>query len=121
MEYLFIVIKAFIFISIVNVWIFRFNKPTPYRGGAASSMKEEFANYGLSIPILYIVGGLKLLAASLIFLSIWIPYLVLYGAVPMVILMLGAIAMHVKIKDELKKSIPAITFLILSIILIIKQ
>ncbi|MFC4097267.1 DoxX family protein [Euzebyella saccharophila] len=121
MEYLFMVIKAFIFISIVNVWIFRFNKPTPYRGGAASSMKEEFANYGLSVPILYMVGGLKLLAATLIFISIWIPHLLLYGAAPMAILMLGAIAMHIKIKDDFKKSIPAITFLILSIILILNQ
>ena len=45
--YLTVVIKAIILLTIFNVWIFRFNKATPYRGGNAKSMKEEFEVYGI--------------------------------------------------------------------------
>lgn len=61
MEYLLIAIKIFIFLSMLNVWVIRFNQPTPWRGGSASSMKEEFMEYGLSLPTLYLVGGLKII------------------------------------------------------------
>jgi len=36
----------------------------------------------------------------------------------MAVLMLGAITMHIKVKDSLIKSLPAFTFLVLSLILI---
>lgn len=119
MEYLSIAIKTFVFLSMLNVWVVRFNQPTPWRGGSASSMKEEFMEYGLSLPTLYLVGGLKLFSSFLIFLSIWIPSLANYGAPLLALLMLGAIVMHVKIKDSFKKSIPALSFFILSIIIIL--
>jgi hypothetical protein len=32
---------------LLSVWLVRFGKETPYRGGNAHSMKEEFAAYGL--------------------------------------------------------------------------
>ena len=51
--------KIIIFISIINVWFIRFNKPTPWRGGDSKSMKEEFETYGLSHTIMYLVGTIK--------------------------------------------------------------
>ncbi len=41
---------------VLNVWLFRFSKATIYRGGDATNMLEEFAAYGLSNSIAYLVG-----------------------------------------------------------------
>lgn len=119
MEYITIAIKVFIFISIINVWLVRFNKPTSWRGGQALNMRQEFKSYGLSETVMYLVGGLKVLSALLLLVSIWSPVLTWPAASIMAVLMFGAIVMHLKVKDPLKKSFPAISFLMLSIILII--
>ena len=119
MEYVIIIIKVFIFLSIVNVWFLRFNRQTPWRGGQAASMKEEFKTYGLSETVMYTVGGLKVIAAALLLISIWVPSLTLPAAGTMAVLMAGAISMHLKVKDPLQKSFPAFTFLVLSVILIL--
>lgn len=117
--YLIILVKAFIFFSIVNVWFFRFGKPTSWRAENANSMKEEFNAYGLSESVMYAIGGLKVLFALGILLSIWYDNLAIPSAIGMLLLMLGAIIMHLKISDPIKKSFPALSFLILSGIIII--
>jgi len=119
MEHVSIIIKVFIFFSIVNVWFLRFNKPTSWRAGQAANMKKEFEVYGLSETMLYLVGGLKVLAATLLVTSIWAPQLTLPSAGIMALLMAGAITMHIKVKDPLKKSFPAFSFLVLSLLLIL--
>ena len=103
----------------MNVWFLRFNKQTPWRGGQAASMKEEFETYGLSENVMYVVGGLKVLAAALLLVSIWVPELTLPAAGIMAVLMAGAISMHLKVKDPLRRSFPAFTFLALSLFLIL--
>ncbi|HDZ05319.1 hypothetical protein LCGC14_0069610 [marine sediment metagenome] len=118
MDYISILAKVIIFISIINVWFFRFNKKTIYRGGSASSMKEEFAAYGLSESIMYIIGTLKVLSALGLIVSIWVPMLTLPSAGLMALLMVGAILMHIKINDSPKQSMPAAIFLLLSIFII---
>ena len=57
------ILSTVVSLVVINVWLFRFNKSTIYRGGAASNMIEEFAIYGLNGTMVYIIGGLKLLAA----------------------------------------------------------
>ena len=118
MEYLIIFIKVFIFLSIINVWFIRFNKSTSWRGGKASSMKEEFNNYGLSETVMYIVGALKILSALALLVSIVVPVLTLPAAGLMAVLMAGAITMHLKISDPLRSCFPAFLFLVLSLVLI---
>tara|TARA_B110000503_G_C7158367_1_gene418434 strand:- start:1697 stop:2074 length:378 start_codon:yes stop_codon:yes gene_type:complete len=113
-NYLIIVVKAFIFFSIVNVWFFRFGKPTSWRAENANSMKEEFKAYGLSDAMMYVVGALKVLFSVLLLVSIWSENLAVPAAAGMAILMLGAIIMHFKIGDPIKKSFPALSFLLLS-------
>ena len=115
MEYLGIGLKIVLFISIVNVWFFQFNKPTQWRAVGANNMREEFKAYGLSETIMYIVGALKVLSALAIFVSIWVPSLLFPAASLMAVLMIGAIIMHLKIKDPLKKSLPAFIFLLISL------
>lgn len=117
-NYLLIAIKAFIFISIINVWFFRFSKPTPWRGKDAGSMQDEFKAYGLSQAMMYLVGGLKVLCAIGLLASVWYPDLAMPSAIGMAVLMLGAIAMHLKVKDPLKKSFPAFSFLVLSLVVL---
>lgn len=118
MNYILIGAKVIIFISIINVWFFRFNKKTLFRGGDASSMKAEFAAYGLSETMMYLVGALKVLSALGLLISIWAPQLAIPAAAIMAILMLGAIFMHFKISDPLSKSLPAFIFLLLSLLIL---
>lgn len=115
METAVIASKVILFLSIVNVWFFRFNKPTPYRGSGAANMKEEFKAYGLSEAMVYMIGGLKVLAATGLLVSIWVPELAVPSAATMGLLMLGAIAMHIKVKDPVSRSIPAFIFFLLSL------
>ena len=56
-------ISLFVSILVTNVWLFRFNKETPYRGGNAKNMIEEFATYGLDLNTMYLVGSLKIIAS----------------------------------------------------------
>jgi len=120
MTILVLVLKITLFLVIVNVWVFRFKKSTPYRGGQAKSMTEEFTSYNLPPFMLYLVGALKILAASTLLLSLFvenelIPLLVEYSLYTMCLLMVGAIFMHVKISDPLMKSFPAFLMLVISL------
>jgi hypothetical protein len=117
MEYIILGSKLVLFVSIINVWFFRFSKPTPFRGSNASNMKEEFAAYGLSEAMVYTVGALKILAAIGLLVSIWVPTLAVPAAATMGLLMLGAIGMHLKVRDPLQKSLPAFIFFLLSLLI----
>jgi len=118
MPYLEIAIKALILFSILNVWFLRSGKATPWRGGGADSLKGEFERYGLPNWFMYVTGVLKVGSAILLFASIWKPELELYGAVGIAVLMAGAIGMHFKIADPLKRSFPAFSFLVLALLTI---
>jgi hypothetical protein len=101
-------------IGIVNVWLFRFGRETAWRGGEATSMKEEFQAYGLPLWFMYGIGLLKITFASLLIAGLWVPGLSFYGALGLVALMTGAVAMHLKIRDPLRKALPAISMLAMS-------
>ena len=115
-EYVKIAAQIVIAISIYNVWFLRFNKATKYRGGDAQSMKDEFASYGLPNYFVWVIGFSKVTLATLLIIGIYINSLVFPASVGMALLMIGAITMHVKVKDEIIKSLPATIFLILSLL-----
>lgn len=98
-------------LGLLNVWLLRFNRPTPYRGGNAGSMREEFAAYGLPAWFPYFIGALKIGSAAALIAGLWLPVLVLPAALLLCVLMLGALSMHLKIRDPLKKSLPALFML----------
>lgn len=100
-------------LGIYNVWILRYSKATKWRGGGAKNMKDEFSTYGLSPNVMMIVGFLKLFLATLLLAGIWFPTLTRPSAIGLAILMLGAIAMHVKIRDPIKKAFPALVMFLL--------
>ena len=114
MENLVLALQILIALVIYNVWFLRAGRETAYRGGDASNMREEFAVYGLPAWLMNVVFVLKVACATALVLGIWWPQLTLPGAIGMVLLMAGAVAMHVKVRDTIKKTAPAITMLLLS-------
>ena len=78
-------------------------------------MREEFAAYGLPAWFAYVIGVLKVGAAIALIAGIWMPILVLPAATLIAALMVGALSMHIKIHDPLKKSLPALGMLALSL------
>jgi hypothetical protein len=116
MEMIGLLIRIVIALGIFNVWIIRFSKASVWRGGQAKNMKEEFAVYGLPAWFVGLIGFLKMLLAVLLIAGIWVPGLTNPAAYAMAVLMVGAIIMHIKVKDPIKKSLPAFTMLVLSIL-----
>ena len=103
----------------MNVWVLRSQTSTNWRGGDALTLKEEFKVYALPSWVFYFVGSAKIFSAALIFSSIWIeqiPYKLF--ALILSFLMIFAILMHMKIRDEILKSIPAISMLMILIIVL---
>jgi len=99
---------------ILNVWFNRFNKDTGYRGGGATNMREEFEEYGFSEQQMYAVGATKVSLAVLMLVGHCVPKLVRPASIGLATFMLGAIGMHIKVGDPLKRSMPAISVLTLS-------
>jgi uncharacterized membrane protein YphA (DoxX/SURF4 family) len=78
-------------------------------------MSEEFVSYGLPPVAVYIVGFLKIVSAIGLIIGIFLPELVAPSTILLATLMIGALGMHIKIKDPFKKSIPALTMLTLCV------
>ena len=111
------ILQIVVALGLLNVWLIRYGKRTAYRGGQARSMPEEFAAYGLPAWLVYVVGALKVGSALCLILGVWFPALVLPAAVVVGILMVGALAMHMKIGDPWKKSVPAVVMLTLCLLI----
>jgi hypothetical protein len=109
------VIQVIVAFSLLNVWLIRFDQSTGYRGGGSHSMLEEFAYYGFSAWFTYLMGALKVGASLCLIAGLWFHMLVFPAALLICILMLGALTMHFKVRDPLKKSLPALIMLILSV------
>jgi hypothetical protein len=113
-----IVCQVIIAAGIFNVWVLRPGKPTPWRGGESSTMAEEFRVYGLPDWMMKVTGAAKMLLAGLLLVGIWYPPLVVPAAAAMGLLMIGAITMHVRVKDPLKRSLPAFSMLVMTVIIL---
>ncbi|MEP2772062.1 MAG: DoxX family protein [Fulvivirga sp.] len=119
LDYVEIALKCIIGLSVLNVWLIRSSQSTQWRGADAQNIKEEFAAYGLPSWFMVVVGTLKVVLSIGLMASIWYPMLELYCAGGIAVLMLGAVGMHIKVSDPLKKSFPAALFLVLSVIILL--
>ena len=115
MKSVLLVLQILVALGIFNVWILRFSKTTAWRGGASANMKEEFQTYGLPPWSVQLIGFLKLACAICLVVGLWFPVVTQPAAIVLAVLMFGAIAMHVKVKDPAKKSLPAFTMFVLSL------
>lgn len=118
-NYIQLALQIIVALTIFNVWLFRFNKKTPWRGGDAKSMKDEFKTYGLSENMMFLVGGLKVLFGLGLIIGIAYPITINSSAIGIIVLMAGAIGMHIKVKDAPKKSFPAFLMLLLSLVILL--
>ncbi|TRO66486.1 DoxX family protein [Christiangramia sabulilitoris] len=118
MDYISIALQLIVGLSILNVWLIQYNKSTQWRGGNATTLKEEFAVYGMPEWSLYLIGFLKVTLAIALIAGIWYPELVNPSALGLAFLLAGSVFMHIKINDPLKKSIPALLFLILCLLIV---
>ncbi|MBC7466961.1 MAG: DoxX family protein [Bdellovibrio sp.] len=109
------IIQIIIALGLLNVWFLRNSKSTAYRGGSAKTLKEEFAAYGLPVFAYYIVGTLKIGSAISLIAGLQNSKVTLIASTIIVVLMIGALSMHLKAKDPFKKSIPALLMLIMSL------
>lgn len=102
MENLFVIAELFVAISVIIVWVFRYD-----------NIMKEFNQYGLSDLTRTIVGSTKIALATLLLVGIWYPPLVLIPAVLMALLMVSANYFHFKVNNPMKKRVPSLFLLIL--------
>jgi uncharacterized membrane protein YphA (DoxX/SURF4 family) len=109
-----LILQAIVGLGLLNVWLLRRESATAYRGGEAKNLKDEFATYGLPAPMFYIVGGLKIICGALLLVGFAYPPVVLPAAAVIAVLMMGAVAMHLKVGDPVSKYVPAALMLAMS-------
>ncbi len=97
-----VIAQLIVAISIVIVWVFRFD-----------NIVKEFKQYGLSDLTRTIVGSTKIALATLLVAGIWYPALVLTPALLMAFLMLIAQYFHFKVNNPWQKRMPALFLLLL--------
>jgi len=114
-------LQVIVALGLLNVWLVRARASTAYRGGSAQSLKEEFATYGLPAWSFYAVGALKVGSAVLLLAGIWVPELIRPPALIVAALMVGALAMHARVKDSPKKFLPALLMLLMCIAIFVLQ
>ena len=110
------IVQIIIALGILNVWLLRFGKQSEWRGGDSRNMTEEFKAYGLPSWFMFTVGAAKVALACLLIASVWFPMLKNPAAIGLALLMVGAVMMHLKVKDPIKKSVPAMSALFLCVV-----
>tara|TARA_B100000579_G_scaffold411700_1_gene402730 strand:+ start:130 stop:477 length:348 start_codon:yes stop_codon:yes gene_type:complete len=102
---LFTVCKVLLSVSLFYVWVVRYE-----------NIKKEFVDYKLPTWLRDLVGILKLSFSLMIISSdknlVWI------GSMGIIVLMIGALATHFKVKNPFQKMIPAVTLSILCLMII---
>jgi len=113
------VLQIIVGLGLLNVWLLRAKSSTSYRGGTATSLKEEFQAYGLPEAAFYVVGALKIIAGVILIAGVWVSLPVGLAAGVVAALMVGALAMHVKVGDPPMKSVPAALMLVMSVAILL--
>lgn len=86
----------------------RASQATPFRGGDAKTLREEFAAYGLPYWFMWVVGVLKVGLALTLLAALWFDRVAPPASIALGLLMLGAFVMHLKVKDPVRKALPSI-------------
>ncbi len=97
-----VIAQLIVALSIVIVWVFRFD-----------NIVKEFKQYGLSDLTRTMVGSAKIALATLLVAGIWYPSLVLIPALIMAFLMLSAQYFHFKVNNPWQKRMPSLFLLVL--------
>ena len=96
--------KIIIAVSVIVVWVFRFD-----------NIVKEFKQYGLSNLVRNIVGASKIALSTTLLIGIFYKQVVFYSALIMALLMVCAQIAHIKVKNPFIKYVPSFFLLILSL------
>ena len=97
-----IIAQVIVALSIVYVWVFRFD-----------NIVKEFNQYGLNNLTRSLVGSAKIASSTLLVAGIWYSDLVLIPALLIAFLMLSAQYFHFKVGNPWLKHLPSLFLLIL--------
>lgn len=97
-----IVAQIIVALSIMYVWVFRFD-----------NIVTEFKQYGVSDLIRNFVGAAKIALSTLLVAGIWYPSLLLIPALLLAFLMVCAQYFHFKTGNPWQKRLPSLLLLIL--------
>tara|TARA_B110000008_G_C16447486_1_gene354568 strand:- start:59 stop:403 length:345 start_codon:yes stop_codon:yes gene_type:complete len=92
-------------ISVINVWVFRFD-----------NIVKEFKQYGLSDTLRNIVGAFKISLSTLLVVGIFYEDVILVSSLSMAFLMICAQIAHIKARNPLMKYVPSFILLLLSLL-----
>ena len=112
-----IILKIIAALGLLNVWVLRISKKTPYRGKGAASMRREFEAYSLPVWFMWVIGTLKIGVAGALLVGIWIPALSQPTALVLILLMLGALGMHLKVRDPVMAAVPALAMFMMAVVI----
>ena len=104
MENISIIAQIIVSISIIIVWIFRYD-----------NIVLEFKQYGISDFVRNIVGASKISLSTILVLGIYYEVPIVTASLLMAFLMVCAQAYHIKVKNPLKKYLPSASLLLLSL------
>jgi len=96
--------QVVIALSIAFVWIVQFD-----------IVAAEFVEYGLPVMVRSLVGATKFCLSTLLVAGLWYPSLVLIPALMMAGLMVCAQIAHFSVKHRIRKFLPSLALLILSL------
>ncbi len=105
------ILEVIVGLGLLNVWLLRARSSTAYRGGSAKTLRQEFDAYGLPAAAFYVVGTLKVLAGVILLAAVWMPMPARAAATVVAGLMVGALLMHMRVKDPALRSVPAVLML----------
>ena len=99
-----IIAQLIVSISVISVWVFRYN-----------NIVLEFKQYGISNLTRNIVGASKISLATILILGVWYKELLVVSSLLMAFLMICAQFYHIKVRNPWLKYIPSFILLLLSL------
>ena len=102
METISILAQLIVAISVIIVWVFRYE-----------NIVLEFKQYGLSSLVRNAVGASKIALATVLILGIWYTEFLIPASLLMAVLMIGAQYCHFKVNNPLVKFVPSLVLLLL--------
>ncbi|ANY67368.1 hypothetical protein BBD42_13460 [Paenibacillus sp. BIHB 4019] len=85
----------------------------------SKQMVDEFKRYGLPSGVRLFTGVAEIAAAALVVVGIWYSGLAAWGSLLIVVIMAGAIATHLKVKDPGSKMGMPLVLLVLGLIVLL--
>ena len=104
MENISLAFQLIVAVSVLIVWIFRFD-----------NIVIEFKHYGYSDLLRNFVGASKISTSAFLILGLWYNEITLYASLSMAFFMLCAQLSHIKVKNPFIKFVPSLIFLRMSL------